>query len=216
MEPETAESPAYLARFGFDQRTVLVLAVSVVFVLLMVWLPTDPRGAAGMFRWLGSGGLWAVKVAGLLLFGAGGAVFAFVAARGGVALNVDRQGITLGNPKIGQPGMTNQPVQVTWDDVTEVVLFDQYHAGGRQPYLGVRLRRDARATATTFNPESRLWSTNRKLMGHVPEDILVRSRPVSGWRLDEQRLSEAITSYAPHVRVVRLDNTGTAHPVATV
>lgn len=213
MKAETPEPAGYVARFGFDLRTVLVLAGSAVFVVLMLWLPTDPRAVSGTFRWMGSGGLWAVKVAGFLLFGLGGLIFAFAAARGGVALRVDHHGITLGNPGIPQPGMTNRPVHAEWDDVTEVVLFDQYHAGGRLPYIGVRLRPGAQTVATTFNPDSRLWATNRKLMGHAPEDILMRSRPVTGWRLDEQRLSEAVATYAPDVQVIRLDNTGTPQPV---
>ena len=51
------------------------------------------------------------------------------------------------------------------------------------------------------------------LMPHVPDDVLLRSRPVNGWRLDERRLCEAVAAYAPAVPVVRLDEAGEPHPV---
>ena len=206
--PKTPEPTGYEARFGFDRRTALVVAASVVFVALMIWLPTGSGYPSAV--------MWFVKVAGLLLFGVGGLIFALAAARGGVALGIDHHGITLGNPGIPQPGMTNRPVHARWNDVTEVVLFDQYHAGGRQPYIGIRLRPGAQTAATTFNTNSRLWNTNRNLMGHVPEDVLMRSRPVTGWRLDEQRLSAAVATYAPDVQAVRLDETGTPHPLSAL
>jgi hypothetical protein len=202
MPSETSEPTAYVAHFGFDRRTCMTLIGCVAFVALLIWMPT----AASAFAWV-------IKVAGLLLFGLGGLVFAFMAARGGVALSVDAHGITLGNPRIPQPGTTNRPVGVPWRDVAEVVLFDQYHAGGRMPYIGLRFRPEAQAHATTFNPDSRLWPTNRSLMRHVPEDVLLRSRPANGWRLDERLLCEAVARHAPAVPVVRLDEAGQPHPV---
>jgi hypothetical protein len=39
---------------------------------------------------------------------------------------------------------------------------------------------------------------------HVPEDVLAHSRAINGWRLDEQRLAQALDVHAPHVRIVCL------------
>lgn len=166
MRSGTSNPTGYVVRFGFDRRTVLILVGCVAFVVLSVWLPLD---GGDLWR-LPPQIMWAVKVAGVLLFGVGGVVFAIGVAGGGVALSVDRQGITLGSPRMPQPGMTNRPVQVAWDQVAEVVLFHQYHVGGRVPYVG--------------------------------------------WRLDEQRLCEAVAEYAPAVDVVRLDESGNPQPVA--
>jgi hypothetical protein len=113
----------------------------------------------------------------------------------------------------GKPGMTNVPVHVGWGDIAEVVLFHRTVPGERQPSIGLRRRPGTPSPATTFKPRSRSWASNRKLMRHVPEDVLLLSRPVSGWRLDERRLLEAVDRYAPGVRVVRLDETGAVHPL---
>ena len=111
MRSETSDPTGYVVRFGFDQRTVLVVVGCLAFVALSIWLPLD---GGDLWR-LPPQIMWAVKVAGVLLFGVGGLVFAIGVARGGVALSVDRQGVELGNPRIPQPGMTNRPVHVAWD-----------------------------------------------------------------------------------------------------
>jgi hypothetical protein len=196
----TSDGGGYVASFRFDRRTAMTLVGCVVFVAILLWMPTDDGIA-----------VWVIKVAGLLLFGVGGLVVAVMAGRGGVALRVDAAGLMLGNPRISQPGSTNRPIEVPWSDLAEVVLFNQIVVGRsfrhRMPYIGVRLRPGAQA-ATSFDPDSRLWRISRDLLPHVPEDVLLRSRPVSGWRLDEPRVCENVTRHAPDVRVVRLDETG--------
>jgi hypothetical protein len=193
--PPSSAADGYSERFGFDRRTGLVLAGAAVFTVLSAWLPPDGLG------------IWVLKVLGLLLFGVGGSWFLYMVARGGLAFRADREGVTLGNPRIRQPGMHNRPLRVPWSAVAEVVLFHQYAGQATVPYVGLRLRPGARR-ATTFNRRSRLWPINRGLFPGVPEAVLVRSRPITGWHLDEGRLLEAIAAFAPEVRVLRLEHDG--------
>jgi hypothetical protein len=54
---------------------------------------------------------------------------------------------------------------------------------------------------------------HRGLFPGVLEAVLARSRPISGWPLDEGRLLEAIARFAPHVRALRLEEDGTVRPL---
>jgi hypothetical protein len=84
--------------------------------------------------------------------------------------------------------MHNRPLRVAWPDVAAVVLFHQYAGQARVPYVGLRLRPGVRRPGTTtFNRRSRLWAVNRGLFPGIPEAVLVRSRPITGWHLDEGR-----------------------------
>jgi hypothetical protein len=180
-----------------------VLAGSAVLTVGSAWLPAEHVG------------LWVVKVLGLLLFGAGGAWFLYMVARGGLAFRADRDGVTLGNPRIRQPGMHNRPLRVPWQELAEVVLFHQHAGQASVPYIGLRLRPGVRRPhSTTFNRRSRLWPLNRGLFPGVPEAVLVRSRPITGWQLDEDRLLEAVATFAPEVRVLRLEQDGSVRPLA--
>jgi hypothetical protein len=112
--PSSSTPDGYTEHFGFDRRTGLVVAGAAAFTVLFAWLPPDGLG------------IWVLKVLGLLLFGVGGIWFLYMVARGGLAFRADREGVTLGNPRIRQPGMHNRPLRVPWPDVAEVVLFHQY------------------------------------------------------------------------------------------
>jgi hypothetical protein len=200
--PSSSTPDGYTERFGFDRRTGLVVAGAAAFTVLFAWLPPDGLG------------IWVFKVLGLLLFGVGGVWFLYMVARGGLAFRADREGVTLGNPRVRQPGMHNRPLRVPWPDVAEVVLFHQYAGQARVPYLGLRLRPGVRRpNTTTFNRRCRLWPVNRGLFPGIPEAVLVRSRPITGWRLDEGRLLEAIAAFAPEVRVLRLEHDGSVRPL---
>jgi hypothetical protein len=84
--------------------------------------------------------------------------------------------------------MHNRPLHLPWADVAEVVLFRQYAGLTSVPYVGLRLRPGVRRLhTTTFNR---------------------RSRPVTGWHLDERRLLQAVTTFAPDVRVLVVDRDG--------
>jgi hypothetical protein len=123
--------------------------------------------------------------------------------------------VTLGNPRIRQPGMDNRPLHLPWADVAEVVLFRQYAGLTSVRYVGLRLRPGVRRPhTTTFNRRSRLWRLNRSQFPHVLEPVLVRSRPVTGWHLDERRLLQAVTTFAPDVRVLVVDRDGSVRPLA--
>jgi hypothetical protein len=200
--PSSSPPDGYVERFGFDRRTGLVVAGAAAFTVLFAWLPPDGLG------------IWALKVLGLLLFGVGGGWFLYMVARGGLAFRADREGVTLGNPRIRQAGMHNRPLRVPWSDVAEVVLFHQYAGQASVPYIGLRLRPGVRRpNTTTFNRRSRLWPVNRGLLPGIPEAVLVRSRPITGWHLDEGRLLEAIAAFAPDVRVLRMEHDGSVRPL---
>ncbi|NNH69805.1 hypothetical protein HLB23_07985 [Nocardia uniformis] len=40
------------------------------------------------------------------------------------------------------------------------------------------------------------------LIPHVPPTVVAASRPISGWKLDRERLAAAVRHYAPHVAIV--------------
>jgi hypothetical protein len=95
------------------------------------------------------------------------------------------------------------------------VLFHQHTGLASVPYVGLRPRPGVKtAQTTTFNPRSRLWPLNRGLFPGVPEELLLRSRPITGWHLDERRLLDAIAAFAPHVPALRLEQDGSARPLA--
>jgi hypothetical protein len=64
-----------------------------------------------------------------------------------------------------------------------------------------------------LRPPQAPLAAQRGLVPHVPEPVLVRSRPVTGWHLDERRLLEAVTTFAPDVRVLHLDRDGSVRPL---
>jgi hypothetical protein len=96
--PSSSSAEGYIERFGVDLRTGLLLAGCAAFTVICVWLPAQPAG------------MWVVKVLGVALFGVGGLWFLYMVLRGGVAFRADREGVTLGNPRIPQPGMTGRPL----------------------------------------------------------------------------------------------------------
>jgi hypothetical protein len=217
MAPKTSETPdniGYVARFGCNPRTILLLVGGVVFVIGLIWMPIEPSSR------LSIPGQYLLKVVGIPFFGIGVLAGVVAAARGGVALRIDREGITLGRPRV-IPQLTryNRALHVAWDDVAEVVLFHLYvmvlGRTYRYPNIGLRLRPGTHTTATTFDLDSWLWRIGRAstFIEHVPEDVLVRSQPIMAWRLDERRLRDAVARCAPRVRVIRLDKTGTPQRV---
>jgi hypothetical protein len=121
--------------------------------------------------------------------------------------------VTLGNPRIRQPGMHNRPLHLPWADVAEVVLFRQYAGLTSVPYVGLASARACGAPHHHLRPPQAPLAAQRGLVPHVPEPVLVRSRPVTGWHLDERRLLEAVTTFAPDVRVLHLDRDGSVRPL---
>jgi hypothetical protein len=176
----------YIARFGFNRKAVPVMLGCAAFTAACVLLPDMHI---------------LVRSAGLLLFGVGGLLFLVTSLKGGVAFRVDEEGITLGNPPVG---VQRPELHVPWASIAEVVLFRQNVGAATQPYVGLRLRPGAPAVDTGVDRDSRVWQGVRRLVPHVPEDVLAHSRPINGWRLDAERLTQALDVHAPHVRIVRL------------
>lgn len=177
-----SESAVYEARYGFDRRTSGVLAVAVLFsaVLLMP----------------GTGTPLAVRIAGTVLFTGGGLVMAAGSLTRKVAFRVDGTGVLLGGSPLRYRTTT---VHVAWEDITAVVLWRQPLPGSSIPWVGVSRREGAPPL-----PGPGQGSTTRALGGAlvpVPVEVLLSSRAVSGWRLDEQRLTEAVAHFAPGVPI---------------
>lgn len=202
----------YEARFGFGLRTLLYLAGCGVFTALLLVVPAGALAPGeGGVAWLG----WVFKVAGLLLFGGGGLLFLVSALSRRVAFRADPQGVALGAPPYPMWGMHRRPLELPWSDLAEVVLFTQETGQASVAYVGLGPRpgADPGAEATTFKTGGMAWRSTLRLLPHVPEEVLARSRPVIGWSLDERRLVEAVAAFGPHVRVVRLEPDGSIHPV---
>ena len=183
---------AYIARFGFNQKTLGILLASSMFTVSMVVQPDIPL---------------LIRATGLLVFGVGGLAFLFVCLNGAVAFRADERGITLGDQKVGR----RKPVScVPWSSIAEVVLFRQGVGAATMRYVGLQLRPGAPSVPTGHNRDGRMWRITRRLVPHVPEDVLAHSRPIGGWRLDEEKLAHILAIHASHVQIVRLAE-GRAH-----
>jgi hypothetical protein len=199
MDPRNPDDDGYVARFGFDARTVLVLIGIVVFLIGIIWVPIGPSSRFPIAM------QYALKIVGIPVVLAHALWLAINAAHGGVALRVDQHGITLGAPRLRQIGSSGSPLRCSWDQVTEIVLFHRHGGRVRPTFISLRLRSDAQATATTFDTDSQRSNMSHRWAAQVPEDVLMRSRGIIGWRLDREHLREAVARYAPHVQIVRLD-----------
>lgn len=177
-----SEDAVYEARHGFDRRTSGVLAVAVLFSAVLL-VP-------------GTGTPLALRIAGTVLFTGGGLVMAAGSLTRRVAFRVDGTGVLLGGSPLRYRTTT---VHVAWEDITEVVLWRQHLPNASVPWVGVSRRNGAPPL-----PGPGQGSTARALGGAlvpVPVEVLMTSRAVSGWRLDKQRLAEAVAHFAPGVPI---------------
>lgn len=172
-------APVYEARYGWDRRTVGILAICAAFTAALL-LPDMPLSA---------------RVLGLPLFGGGGLFMAFVALSRKVAFRVDETGVLLGGSPARYRATT---AHVPWSDVTGFVFWRQTVGGGTTlPYVGVT-RREGSPALPGDGP------TARAVLGAlvpVPPEVAMSSRAVNGWRLDRDRLAAAVAHFAPGVPV---------------
>ncbi|MDX3850366.1 hypothetical protein [Streptomyces sp. AK02-01A] len=174
-------SPVYEARFGWDRKTAWTVALTAVFTACLL-LPDIPLYA---------------RLLGLPLFGGGGLFMAYSAMSHKVALRVDETGVLLG----GNPARyESTTAQVPWEDIAAVVLWRQ-HSAASIPYVGLALHRHA-ALPPGSSQGRVARATLRMLVPHLPADVVPASRPVSGWRLDKDRLTAAVAHFAPTIPVV--------------
>ncbi|WP_306359279.1 hypothetical protein [Nocardia sp. CC227C] len=173
---------SYEARFGFDLRSTGILGICALFVVIALVVPDMSV---------------ALQVITIVFFGGGGVFMAAGMASRELALRVDDDGITLGGPPLRRKDTT---VSVPWSDIAAVVLFRQRVShGASMRYIGVRRHEGlpplprAQGMAAKAAP---------RLIPHIPPDVIAASRPISGWRLDEDRLAAAVRQHAPHVPIV--------------
>jgi hypothetical protein len=172
----------YEARYGLRGRPGIVTTAGLIFAALAA-LP-------GMPTWL--------RAVDIAFFGGGSLVMLAVAATHHVALRVDADGITLG----GTPPRYRSGTRfVPWVDIEGVVLWRQhlpYHASMR--YLGL-MRPPNAPTLTGSRAEAAGRMAAGLLTPGIPADIVMASRAINGWRLDETRLAAAVNHFAPAVTI---------------
>ncbi|MGX1543693.1 hypothetical protein [Streptomyces adustus] len=178
-----SEAPVYEALYGFDRRTISVLAISALFsVLLLVHSSGVPLG---------------LRIVGLLLFGGGGLLMAAGALTRKTAFRVDATGILLGGSPVRYRATT---AHVPWQDITAVVLWQQPVPHSVLPWVGVARREGA--PPLPGSGQGRITRSIGEALTPVPAELLVASRAVNGWRLDRSRLATAVAYFAPGVQVV--------------
>jgi hypothetical protein len=181
MEDDPA---AYQARYGLSGRTALVIAGSAVFVVLGIMLPMSPG----------------VRIIDFALCGGGGLVLLGAAASRRVAFRVDSAGVTLGGIP---PRYRSGTKFVPWAEIERIVLWKQ-----RLPPYGVTMRyvgvaRRANAPPLAGPRAQAVARVTARALAPVSGDILMASRAVNGWRLDEDRLAAAVRHLAPGVAIDR-------------
>jgi hypothetical protein len=172
----------YEARYGLRGRPGGIIALCLALAALAA-LP-------GMSTW--------VRVTDLVFFGGGGLFLLAVAATRQVALRLDAEGITLGGTP---PRYRSGTRLVPWSEIDGVVLWRQHlPRGASMRYVGIVRRPDAPPLAG-----QRAAAVGRVaasiLTPGVPADVVMASRAVNGWRLDETRLAAAVHHFAPGVTI---------------
>ncbi|MCH0538655.1 hypothetical protein I3F58_03580 [Streptomyces sp. MUM 203J] len=176
MNGEKATTAAYSARYGWDRRTLGVVAVCAAFCSTVL-LPGAPL---------------ALYLLVLPFFGGGGLFLACVALSRRVAFRVDESGVLLGGTP---PRHRATTAHVPWDDIEAVVLWRQTGAA-HMPYVGLARREDAPRLPGAGQGD-RARALSGFLVPDVPPDVVMASRAVNGWRLDKDRLAAAVAAFAP-------------------
>ncbi|WP_327708256.1 hypothetical protein OG912_04330 [Streptomyces sp. NBC_00464] len=177
-----AASGVYEARYGWDGKTLGVVAGAAALTLLLVVSDAPP----------------VLRAICVVLFGGGGLFMAFVALSRRPAFRVDGKGVLLGGSPARYRATT---VHVPWQDITAIVLWQQKMPGGSLPWVGVALRPGAVPPPAPGQGEI-ARATLRALLPNVPADVVLTSRAVSGWRLDRAALDSAVDAFAPGIPVV--------------
>lgn len=186
-----ATDAVYETRYGPNRSDLLLLPMAVIFVVIGVSIAS--QSSSPVETTLG----WGATA----LFGLFVALRIVQWAYRRVALRVDATGVTLG---ITPPWPASRIASVPWSDVKRIVLWRQPANRTTMRYIGVE-----RVEGAPPLPGSARNATLQKLNtavapAHVPEQVVNDSRPISGWRLDEERLARAVAQFAPHVEIVDL------------
>ncbi len=126
------------------------------------------------------------------------------------AFRADYAGVTLGaDLRDGWMLRWDRAGFVPWADVEQIVIYpgQGFPAGSRAPRIGIQRRQDT--------PE--LSADDRPAPGcPLPRVTAAATRPVSGWRLDRDRLAAVTAMVAPGVPVTDLTAIGTSPGPASV
>ncbi|MGW3666533.1 hypothetical protein [Streptomyces sp. NPDC005141] len=177
-----SEYAAYVARFGWTGRTVLMTLISLAF-FGCAFLPNASLGMAVLVGAFGLVGLM---------------VFTVAALSRKVALRIDEQGVTLGAGPLPVGYKTDV---VPWKDIVSVVLWTQHVGRQKMPYIGLQ-RRQGSPPLPGLSYGPRLKRINESLVPHVSPEIVEASRPINLWNLDRLRLESAVATFAPEVNVL--------------
>jgi hypothetical protein len=184
----------YEARYGWNRRSGRLIIMAGVFVVLGVTVPMS----------------LVLRVVTLVFFGGCLLVFIASVASRRVALRVDASGVTLG----GSPGRYRATTRlIPWTDIREIVLWRQRLPAGRtMRYVGVA-RREGTPPLTGPGAQRTSQAVARALTPDISGSLLLASRAVNLWPLDESRLATAVAHFAPGIRV-RDQDTGQLVPPA--
>ena len=175
----------YVARFGWTRRDLLLLPVCGLFVVVGVAMASSGEMVMGPLAVLLGGGYLALSTT--------------CAVSRRIALAVTEQGMTFGAVP---PWPASRTAHVPWDDVESVVVWRQSAGDTSTRYIGVLRRAGAPPLPGSMRSRT-LMKVGRALVpADVSEPLMVDSRPVAFWRLDQERLSAALHRYAPHVAVI--------------
>jgi hypothetical protein len=159
-------------------------------------------------------GLMAVNLAVALVLFVLGAITALPIVVGlavrRTAFRADYAGITLGaDLRDGWALRWDRAVFVPWADVEQIVIYPGpgFPSGSRAPHIGIQRRQDT--------PE--LSAGDRPAPGcPLPRVTTAATRPVSGWRLDRDRLAAVTAMLAPGVPVIDLTAIDTSPGPASI
>jgi len=186
MMAMTAEHGAYVARYGWNRRSGLLIVGALVFVFVGLTAPMS----------------LALRVTAVVFFGAGALVFISSIATRRVALRVDARGVTLG----GSPGRSRSRDRlIPWGEVSAIVLWRAPVPYGRSMrYVGVVRQPGAAKLARRRGRRASRAAASALSLG-VSGDTLLASRAVNLWHLNTHRLSAAVAQFAPGVQVIDQD-----------
>ncbi|MFE2972678.1 hypothetical protein ACFXKC_55990 [Streptomyces sp. NPDC059340] len=177
------EPPEYEVHCGWTWPNTLLVIVCFVFAAIL----------------LAPGGPLYMRVLGGLFFGGGGLMMAVMALSRAVVLRVDEKGVLLGGMP---PGNRATTTVVPWSEIEAIVLWRQRAPFTfRSLYVGVQ-RHPGLPPLPGLAGSRFLRTANRCLVHVVPADVVMASRAMTLWNLDEDRLARAVAHFAPHVAMV--------------
>jgi hypothetical protein len=126
------------------------------------------------------------------------------------AFRADYAGITLGaDLRDGWTLRRDRAVSIPWADVEQIVIYPGpgFPAGSRSRHIGIQRRQDAPELSPGDGPAPGC---------PLPRVTAAATRPITGWRLDRDRLAEVIAMVAPGIPVTDLTPIDTSPAPASV